>query len=47
MEITTEWAKGVYKDRRSSGFSVEDIISWAKEWEKIRNELLKNAKGAK
>lgn len=47
MEITREWAKEVYKDRRSSGFTVETIISWSKEWEKIRNEVLNNAKGAK
>ncbi len=47
MEITTEWAREVYKDRRSSGFTVEDIISWSKEWEKVRNELLGNMKGAK
>lgn len=47
MEITREWAKEVYKDRRSSGFTVETIISWSKEWEKVRAEVLKNAKVAK
>lgn len=47
MEITREWAKDVCKNRRSSGLKVEEIMNWAKEWEKVRNELLKNAKGAK
>lgn len=47
MEITREWAREVYKDRRSSGFTVDEIMNWAEEWEKVRAELLKNAKGAK
>lgn len=47
MEITREWAREAHKNRRSSGFTVDEIMNWAKEWEKVRNELLRNAKGAK
>ena len=47
MEITKEWAREVYKNRRSSGLTVDEIMNWAKEWEKVRAELLRNAKGAK
>jgi len=47
MEITREWAREVYKDRRSSDFTVDEIMNWSKEWEKVRAELLRNAKGVK
>lgn len=47
MEITREWAKMAFRDKRSSGFTVQSILSWAEEWEKVRNEVLRNAKGAK
>lgn len=47
MEITTEWAKEVFKKRAHSGFKIEEIISWSKEWEKVRTEVLKNLKEAK
>lgn len=47
MEITTEWAKEVFKKEHIAGFKVEEIISWSKEWEKTRAEVLKNLKEAK
>lgn len=47
MEITREWAKMAFRDKRSSGFTVQSILEWAEEWEKIRKEVLKNAKKVK
>jgi hypothetical protein len=44
MEITREWAKMAFRDKRSSGFTVQSILSWAEEWEKVRNEVLRNAR---
>lgn len=47
MEITREWAKMAFRDKRSSGFTVQSILEWAEEWEKVRNEVLRNARRIK